>query len=335
MFTYRYRNEVLPLPVYREQYSATGLAVVDFGPFRQYEAADADTCGASALEFMRCGARVSFAEAFIVFGDNDPQCRCDVFCDSHNRTFPRGTDSFTLDDGNNSVNLNGGAFGSRATSARVSRDIRVNGRLVPPSFALAGSNLKVVSIDCRKPGNVQANESVMGAFGRRSNTEFGGQVVAEFIAFTEPLTDAERQAVNRHLMTKWLGAADCDAVSVNTVEADKGTTIDVPSGETATVNRLFATTNDVTVVKTGAGTLGLVGLTAPQGRCVDVDVRAGALAFKAPAQAMPAEPQVAASPRYHFDASKLASLTTNVVDGKTYVTRWDRRSTRRQRSDVG
>lgn len=59
-----------PLPRYVAAYSRTKLGVVDFGPYRATTDADLETSGAAALQFVE--ARANFAEAFIVFGDNDP-----------------------------------------------------------------------------------------------------------------------------------------------------------------------------------------------------------------------------------------------------------------------
>ena len=245
-----------PLPRYVAAYSRTKLGVVDFGPYRATTDADLETSGAAALQFVE--ARANFAEAFIVFGDNDPLCRQCVFSESHNDSFPRGdyNRAKSYDGGRNLIPRTGAILNSGAAT-RGARDVRVNGRLVPSTFPVGGKNLKVVSIDCAKDGNAQSPESTIGAFARRGRTHIGGVVVAEFIGFTSPLADAERQCVNTYLMRKWLGRDACAAPDLNHLALSDETALSVPEGENVKVNQL---TTGARLAKTGAGRLDVLGI---------------------------------------------------------------------------
>lgn len=305
-----------PLPRYVAAYSRTKLGVVDFGPYRATTDADLETSGAAALQFVE--ARANFAEAFIVFGDNDPLCRQCVFSESHNDSFPRGdyNRAKTYDGGRNLIPRTGAILNSGAAT-RGARDVRVNGRLVPSTFPVGGKNLKVVSIDCAKDGNAQSPESTIGAFARRGRTHIGGVVVAEFIGFTSPLADAERQCVNTYLMRKWLGRDACAAPDLNHLALSDETALSVPEGENVKVNQL---TTGARLAKTGAGRLDVLGICGRAATgAVSVDVQEGAVAFrKGPAPAADAAP--APNPLYHFDVGDAASLTVVNEGGTNFVT---------------
>ena len=309
-------NHNAPLPRRVADYRGTGKAVVDFGPYRDINAADLEASGASALQFF--DARVNYSEAFIVFADTDPNCRQDVFTDSHNATFRRGTYSSGLsyDDGNNYVPHTGAILGENR-DARSARDVRVNGQLVPATFPVGGPNLKVVSIDCVKAGNVQTAESMIGSFGRKDSTHIGGIVVAEFIGFTISLTDAERQAVNAYLMDKWLPEAERDRADLNNLFVGTEPDVRVPTGESVRVNHL--TVDGARLTKDGAGTLGIGDLRCTTNRTLEIAVEDGSIAFvKRRTSSSTSAPAV--EPLYHFDVSDPNSRTVSEESGKKYVT---------------
>ena len=304
-----------PLPRRVADYRGTGKAVVDFGPYRDIDSTDLEASGASALQFF--DARVNYSEAFIVFADTDPNCRQDVFTDSHNATFRRGTYSSGLSfDGNNYVPHTGAILGEDQ-AARAARDVRVNGQLVPATFPVGGPNLKVVSIDCVKAGNVQSGESMIGSFGRRDSTHIGGVVVAEFIGFTVSLTDAERQAVNAYLMDKWLPEEERDRADLNNLFVGTEPDVRVPAGESVRVNHL--TVDGARLTKDGAGTLGIGDLRCTTNRTLEIAVEDGSLAFvKRRTSSSTSAP--AAEPLYHFDVSDPNARTVSDESGKKYVT---------------
>lgn len=306
-----------PLPRYQAGYSATGLGVVDFGPYRATSDADLETSGAAALQFT--GYRQNFSEAFIVFADTDPLCRQCVFSESHNNTFPRGTYTGGINyDSSANIIPYTGAIVNWGSISRNALDVRVNGRLVPSTFSVGGKDLKVVSIDCDKVGNVQAGESMIGAFARGDKTHIGGVVVAEFIGFVgRKLSDAERQSVNRHLMRKWLGEKACEAADLNDVSITDAHAVSVPEGDSVRINHL---TTESKVVKSGAGKLEVRGVRATaNGSSVAFDVREGGLAFRDRGESAP-NATYAADPLYHFDVSDDKSLTTVTEGGDTFVT---------------
>ena len=310
------RGHDAPLPRYVANYSATGLGVVDFGPYRSLSDADLEESGAAALQFV--SSRVNFSEAFIVFADNDPRCRQCVFSESHNNTFPRGTYNGALDyDSSNNRAPYTGAIVHWDNFSRNALDVRVNGRLVPSTFPVGGRNLKVVFIDCSKAGNAMADESMIGAFARHGDkTHIGGIVVAEFIGFyNRKLTDAERQSVNTHLMRKWLAPEECEASDLNNLAITDASEVSVPEGEVVKVNQL---TTESRIVKTGEGRLDLRGVRGTSTGSVAIDVQEGGVAFRTRIETAATAP--AADPLYHFDVSDASSLTTATENGTNFVT---------------
>ena len=310
------REHDAPLPRYVANYSATGLGVVDFGPYKSLSDADLEESGAAALQFV--SSRKNFSEAFIVFADNDPRCRQYVFSESHNNTFPRGTYNGALDyDSSNNRAPYTGAIVQWDSFSRNALDVRVNGRLVPSTFPVGGRNLKVVFIDCSKAGNAMADESMIGAFARHGDkTHVGGVVVAEFIGFDRKLTDAERQSVNTHLMRKWLAPEECEASDLNNLAITDAGEVSVPEGEAVKVNQL---TTESRIVKTGGGRLDLRGVRGTATGSVAIDVQAGGIAFRTRVETAAATAP-AADPLYHFDVSDASSLTTVTENGTNFVT---------------
>lgn len=305
-----------PLPRRVVDYRGTGKAVVDFGPYRTITDADLDDSGAAALQFFT--ARVNYNEAFIVFADNDPRCQQDVFSDSHNAPFRRGTyNGSLLFDGNNAYVASTGSILGFDQASRLARDVRVNGQLVPATFPVAGSNLKVVSIDCAKEGNVQSAESMIGAFARKDSTHVGGIVVAEFIGFVASLTDAERQAVNAYLMAKWLPEQERDRADLNNLSVGADPDVSVPAGETVRLNHL--TVNGAQFLKKGEGTLAIGDLRCTTNRTLEIGIEEGKLAFVKRRSSSPSS-SPASAPLYHFDVSDEQKRTVSEESGVKYVT---------------
>ena len=79
----------------------------------------------------------------------------------------------------------------------------------------------------------------------------GGVILGEAILFDFALTPAQRTALNRYLMTKWMGSGDLDVGTVQLATADGE--ISVPANVEAKVGTVVAGAN--TLIKTGAGVL--------------------------------------------------------------------------------
>jgi len=145
----------------------------------------------------------------------------------------------------------------------------------------------------------------------------GGSRVGELLLYTNVLTSAERQHINRHLRAKWiLGTADDDAESV--VASAASVSVGVPAGKTASIGNLVVNSAG-SFIKTGGGTLEL-GSLLPSNAVVVVE--GGAVAFGG--TSANGEPQAADGPYIWLDAEKDATLTVtnNASDPTDFVTAW-------------
>ena len=145
----------------------------------------------------------------------------------------------------------------------------------------------------------------------------GGAVLAEVIVYTNELTVAERLQTHRYLMRKWRPGERL--FDYGAVVLGAGAALDVAGG-TLAVRELILQDGAKTFVKRGAGTLLLSRITPADAQ---IRVEAGDVAFT-PDYEPTAEPQPAADPTLHFDASCAAEdiETFEDADGKTRVAVW-------------
>lgn len=145
---------------------------------------------------------------------------------------------------------------------------------------------------------------------RRIPNKVGGMRIGELLVFTEPLTVAERTAIDGYLVGKWEDSAKARVASA--VFLDEGTSIDVPEGRTAYVSQLVVGKNAAT--KTGGGTL-RVGRLYAEG--TGFSVTAGAVELEK-ADVIPTDAP-AARPWIWLDATDGGSI----VGDASGVTRWN------------
>ena len=125
-------------------------------------------------------------------------------------------------------------------------DICLNGRKVTYQESLSTlTNLYVASL------STLADTPVGLLCSTLQQTRFtGGSRIGEFIVFTNELTRAERQRINRYLLAKWKDASlDRQAGAVHVAS---GAAISVPNGQTARVSDVVAGSG---LTKKGAGRL--------------------------------------------------------------------------------
>ena len=144
----------------------------------------------------------------------------------------------------------------------------------------------------------------------------GGWRVGEILMYTNVLTRAQRNQVNRYLMKKWMGQDDCDAGAV-VLSSDAGS-LGVSAGNTANVRRLRVN-GGKKLVKTGAGTLAVDHVSPSM---LDVEVQGGDFALTSSKSPVSADAAPASSPALWLDAEK--GLTYTNAPGSTvkFVTKW-------------
>ena len=162
----------------------------------------------------------------------------------------------------------------------------------------------------------KAKISYIGA--ANPNSRQGGIVIGEILVYNRELTDAQRQQTHRYLMNKWYpGEPHYDYGVVNLVNNDS--TIEVADGKLA-IRELVLPADTKTFVKKGAGTLAISRITPAN---VQIQVEEGDVFFLNDYVLTTAEPQIAADPAVHFDASKSETLeTTENEDGKRVLSVW-------------
>ena len=149
-------------------------------------------------------------------------------------------------------------------------------------------------------------------------TRTGGWRVGEILMYTNVLTRAERDRVNRYLVKKWLGSDDCDVGAV--MVADGADSLGVPSGRVAKVRRVSA--EGGTLVKTGDGRLEVDHL---HPATVSIDVQGGSVAITSSDAPVSAASQPADGAYLWLDAEHGLTVT-NAEGTADFVVKWsDRR----------
>ena len=159
-------------------------------------------------------------------------------------------------------------------------------------------------------GTTDGVSAVALACERRIPNKVGGMRIGEVLVFTEPLTVAERTAIDGYLVGKWEDSAKARVASA--VFLDEGTSIDVPEGRTVYVSQLVVGKNAAT--KTGGGTL-RVGRLYSEG--TGFSVTAGAVELEK-ADVVPTDAP-AARPWIWLDATDGGSI----VGDASGVTQWN------------
>ena len=283
--------------------SATGLALVDFGSNRNNTNSVGEVLFGPSNCMMRLSKELSIKEAFYVSARPNGGNSTPVL--GHIKDLPFYAGSGML------------FHSTYAFSGVAEKDIRLDGRHVAQTHSVSKGELKPVVVT-----GVALSDAVslnLLACDRLSSERVGGMQVGEVLLFAEKLTEAERVALTRHLRRKWSDYAPADGgaeVDAGAVMMASGTTVGVAAGKTARVAQLTMT--DATLVKTGAGTLVIDCLHAPED--VAFDVRGGSIQFgklvKRPDGLTPP-----ANPFIRLDASKglgadgAAVMTWNDADG--------------------
>lgn len=149
------------------------------------------------------------------------------------------------------------------------------------------------------------------ALDRSTASRIGGVQLAEVVVYTRALTSAERTAINRHLMRKWMGGPFAAITDVNSLRVSSNAEIKVRENENVTVRHTVA--GDGRLVKTGGGTLLSGATTAIAGDGVfglaSVLVKDGAFGTLEPEKISGSNTHHAAA--FHLDASADDSFTLN------------------------
>jgi len=187
--------------------------------------------------------------------------------------------------------------------------------------------------------SLQPTEATCAATGigfgdARDSGKSGAHKIAEFIAYGEVLSDADRAAVEAYLMKKWLGRVPANwngeahlasvraftNATMNGLTGGVKFTADVPAGATLRLGALQGgNKGGARMTKTGAGTLALTDATAFGG---EVTLAGGTLAMtkRAVPSSLPGQPFV------HLDASEAGDFTYTNVNDVAYVNTWANRA---------
>ena len=207
-------------------------------------------------------------------------------------------------------------------------------RLISPTYAAYGVRAGDLMINGRKfecAENPRANEiESLYAFSAGSLTDIafstlgtdreyaastGGILIGEVILFDQPLTRAERVAVNRYLLGKWRSGAAYDR-AFGSVRSKVDLTVDVPAGRTVSIGDL-ALDSGKKLVKTGEGRLEIGTLTPAT---ATVDLRGGVVKFS-PTRLKSVPTAPAGGSLYWFDGSAEGDLALAADD--THVNGWN------------
>ena len=147
----------------------------------------------------------------------------------------------------------------------------------------------------------------------------GRQRLCECIVYTNDLSKAERNAITRHLMKKWINAEvgierGAERNSFGAADFDGGSHgYDVSEGETGWLDSVAG---EGTLVKSGGGVL-----TIPEfsNASVALHVKSGKVNI---ASARMTRETLPGGAYLHLDASEASTVATNVVDGIARVTSW-------------
>ena len=288
--------------------TANGKRLIDFGRYTQYNVDDPDpddSAGQLLLTVNQTGIKEVFYAVEVrpgVSGNSVP-----ILANSSDQTF-------NLNASTNRVMAMGGNdyidYG----------DLRVNGR---PWVSADDDNdpfrMRVVSMKLGADKTAAFNR-----FGGWANAKTGGRGgfrFGEMLAYTRELTETERRQTIAYLMDRWLDArftTEKLGLDFGNLVAKGGTAkISVPTNQLSRVHRLVqGPTNEVGVVKTGAGTLNVerlspvtAALTVAEGKVKLVD-ELGTVSADGP---------IPANPVAHFDATDADSFE---FASNNYVSAW-------------
>ena len=273
-----------------------GLPVLDFGPFCDAAAKDPRAVGSASMEFPR---DVFTKTYFIVAADRDarPEQFQQVFGDFDDARWQRTAD--------------GGLFAAETEPGTDEGDVTVDGEQVLPTHPLEGTRLKVIAIRSRL-GEI-GTYCPVGALANFQHRYSGGLRVGEVLRFSERLSDAEMDAVNRYLVGKWIPGGKVRDLDTLVLGAGASGEVGVAAGDFA-VRRLVV--DGGRLVKTGNGRLLADAVVSPDGCPLAVEVRGGD--FAACSAGRTAQAAVAGDVLCHFDAS----AGPFVFEEGTSVVRW-------------
>lgn len=275
--------------------TVNGVRLVNFGAYSEkqvYPNDDEDRFGPSAeLDYS---AYKSACEVFFVAKRTTPGYM--------HTPFEWWTSAGT--DGKGAFHLNGNGIGVMNTNGPLCHeaDARINGAPV-----YSNSNFA----DYFNPDTLQVfhiistnNISIWHCGGTLGTYAAGGLVLAEAIAYTNNLTEAERAQTTRYLMEKWheKGKTSLEYRDLDRLELlSEGATVNVPEGREAVVKTVHPpkSASSRNFVKTGAGTLVL-----DRTETAGVEVREGTVKFAQGVVKAYADPKPAANPHFWGDATK-------------------------------
>ena len=291
---------------------ANGLSVLDFGAFSMNgtylgEALKDDKSNESAsLQPSVIGQKCY--EIFVVAADKVQYCSTAA---EWNAPFIIGNASFDFHRGGHGQLIGNG---QSKPSSRYGK-FTINGKRVEPTLYNAHTTrLRVISMSFDNPFEVSYFANDRGGIRR------GGIYLAEYISYSNALTEVERKQVVNYLKNKWLSADEIAADDVDLSELYvKGGTVSVDGEETVKVKSLNVA-KDASLVKTGEGTLEVK--TVYPTSNLSVDVRGGVVNFVKGQHDSNERPQIASDAILHFDASAEATFTLVENNGKSFVSEW-------------
>ena len=145
----------------------------------------------------------------------------------------------------------------------------------------------------------------------RTNLRSGGVRIGEVIAFSEALTEGERQDLANHLMKKWF--ATYPRRDFGTAYVAANATINVPAGHTARVSTL---SSRGPFVKTGGGVLE-IGRLEPAN--TQIEMRGGSVRVLSETRPVATTAAPAGTPQFWYDADAAEAFN---VDAQGKVLNW-------------
>ena len=271
---------------------------VDFGTFVEFGSQYNGDDTAGYFEFP---SDCSISSFFVVCKKNSVDLPCSFFGALYgwNEHFKRGGDSVDC-----LVNANGWGGGSYWISVA---DWRVDGvRVDMEKYRLHSDDYHLISFAA---GDAPPTQKYLG--GNVNLAQYGGLSIAEVIIYDQPLAAGEREAIEAHLMDKWLGKkipVASESVAIGTLRYPTAGDMVIETGKDLSVGSLEGSG---TLVKKGGGRLSI----AAQGGISGVDVQEGDLAFAIPSGSSADVQDILESAWFRMDPSDETTLTTN-EDGR-------------------
>ena len=287
--------------------AANGLDAVDFGAI------------GSGTAMQLSQDYTSAAELFIAYGNNSPTNHGVLFGDTLNKKY-NGMTTAAFDGAMFSADL-----GPQPRTGEIRRDgnriwwddaVRPRGGFHTLMIANSGSGHRFNAIGFQRGGGT------------------GGMKVGEAIVYSTHLTSDERRRVLRYLAKKWCSGDNAEDWELGGIQLGAATTLSVPAGRTARVQKISTSTAQSLTVA-GGGTLetALIG-NPPKGsrsnigtetgvkwntaNPMPIAVSGGATLRLVPGVAADADANLPPDPYAHFDASDASTIST--ADGA--ITEW-------------